>query len=246
MNNQNFIVPLHFKCTQDEFNNATTRNYISIECTVCKNIFHRSKKNILEHFRSIQSNNEYCSNKCQGAKRTEKSYKLVNCLNCNTSFKKSLGEINKTANHFCSKSCAATFNNKNKTYGSRRSKLEIYLEQQLTLLYPNLEIVYSSKQTIGSELDIYIPSLNLAFEIQGIFHYEPIFGQEKLEQIQKNDLEKIEKCKELNIQLIQIDTRNQRRFTEKSSKEFLDLIINRITSDPVTRLNGEFRRLLSY
>lgn len=224
MNKQNFIVPLHFKCTQEEFDNATTRNYISIECTVCKNIFQRLKKNILQHFVQIQSNNEYCSNKCHGIRKTEKSFINVSCLNCNKDFKKSLGEIKKTSNHFCSKSCAATFNNKNKTHGNRRSKLEIYLEEQLTLLYPNLEILYGNKQIIGSELDIYIPSLKLAFEIQGIFHYEPIYGQEKLEQIQKNDLEKVAKCKELDIKLICIDTRNQKGFTEKSAEPFLNLI----------------------
>lgn len=224
MSKHNFIVPLHFKCTQDEFNNVATRNYISIECTICKNIFQRSKKNILKNFVDIQSNSQYCSSKCLGIKKTEKSFINVSCLNCNKDFKKSLKEIKRTSNNFCSKSCAATFNNKNKTHGSRRSKLEIYLEEQLTLLYPNLEILYSNKQIIGSELDIYIPSLKLAFEIQGIFHYEPIYGQEKLEQIQKNDLEKVAKCKELDIKLICIDTRNQKRFTEKSAEPFLNLI----------------------
>ena len=148
MNKHNFIVPLHFKCTQDEFNNTTTKNYINIECTVCKNIFQRPKKNILKHFIQIKSNNEYCSNKCQGVRKTEKSFVNVSCLNCNKDFLKSLGEIKKSPNHFCSRSCAGTFNNKNKISGTRVSKLEVYLQEQLNALYPNLEILYSNKQII--------------------------------------------------------------------------------------------------
>ena len=49
---------------------------------------------------------------------------------------------------------------------------------------------------------------------------------EKLEQIQKNDKEKVKKCNELGIQLVQIDTRDQKRFTEKSSKKYLNMILN--------------------
>ena len=75
---------------------------------------------------------------------------------------------------------------------------------------------------------MYIPSLKLAFEIQGIFHYEPIFGQEKLDQIQKNDKDKIKKCLEQGITLYQIDTRSQKSFSIKSSKIFLDIIKEKI------------------
>ena len=38
-------------------------------------------------------------------------------------------------------------------------------------------------EAINSELDVYVPSLNLAFELNGIFHYEPIYGEKKLNQI---------------------------------------------------------------
>ena len=91
-------------------------------------------------------------------------------------------------------------------------------------------IVYSGKEVIGSELDIYVPSLKLAFEIQGIFHYEPIFGQEKLDQIQKNDKDKIDKCSKLNIELIHINCSKQKQFSEKSSQEYLTIIVNKIKS----------------
>jgi hypothetical protein len=145
-------------------------------------------------------------------------------------FIKSNSEIKKHSNHFCCKSCAATYNNKNKQTGTRRSKLEVWLEEKLISIYPNLDIHFNRKDTIGSELDIYIPSMNLAFEMNGIFHYEPIFGQDKLEQIQNNDSNKFQKCQEKNISLCLIDTSGQKRFTEKSSQKYLDIITQIIDS----------------
>lgn len=183
MNKRNFVIPLHFKCTQEEFDNKQTKDNIKIQCAVCQQIFARLKKNILKNYTHRKSFNEFCSDACKGAQRTKDAHISVECLNCKSIFLKSKGQLRKTQNSFCSSSC--TFNNKNKTHGTRRSKIEIYLEQQLTLLFSNLEIQYSNKQIIGSELDLYIPSLKLAFEIQGIFHYKPIYGQEKLKQIQK-------------------------------------------------------------
>jgi hypothetical protein len=116
------------------------------------------------------------------------------------------------------------YNNKHKTTGNRRSKLEIYLEQQLTLLYPNIAIDFNNKSVIGSELDIYIPSLNLAFELNGIFHYEPIFGVNKLDQIRNNDISKSKACFDAKIDLCIIDTSNQINFKISTSKPYLDII----------------------
>lgn len=160
------------------------------------------------------------------------SYTLVNCKECNIEFKKIRNQIIVSPNHFCSKSCAARYNNKHKTHGTRRSKLEAYIEQKLTEFYPNLEILYSNKTIIESELDIYIPSLKLAFELNGIFHYEPIFGDNKLNQIQNNDSNKFQKCQEKGISLCIIDSSSQKRFTEQSSQKFLDIIIKIINGSP--------------
>lgn len=150
----------------------------------------------------------------------------VICLHCGKEFKKNVGDIKKYPNNFCSQSHAASYNNTHKTKGNRRSKLEIWLEKELTDLYPQLNIVYCDKETINSELDIYIPSLHLAFELNGIFHYEPIYGLKKLNQIQNNDNRKFAACLEKNISLCIIDSSKQERFTEKSSKQFLDIISN--------------------
>lgn len=167
----------------------------------------------------------FCSTTCH-AKSKEKPLLDVECVNCNTIFQKKQSEIKRSNNHFCSKTCSASYNNKNKTKGNRRSKLEIWLEEQLTKLYPNLPIDFNKKDAIGSELDIYIPSLNLAFELNGVFHYEPIYGTNKLNQIQENDKSKSLACHEAKIDLCIIDTSGQKYVKPSTSQKYLDIIIN--------------------
>ena len=215
-----------FNCTQEEFDNFKSRDLVNLICTQCKNNYQRSKKNILDTFNRYDIYPKYCSSQClANFKKSIKNIKTF-CTNCNKEIVKLSNQYYKSDNHFCSRSCSATWNNKNKTHGTRRSRLEVYLENELTKLYPNLKIEYSGKTAIGSEIDIYIPSLKLAFEIQGIFHYSPIFGLDKLEQIQKNDKEKQLKCEQYGITLVTIDTQLQKRFTEKSSIKYLEEILS--------------------
>lgn len=153
------------------------------------------------------------------------SYEFLSCKNCGKEIKKCKYVLNKFKNSFCSSSCAATYNNTHKTHGTRRSKLEIWLEEQLPILYPNLEFQFNQKDAINSELDIYIPDLKLAFELNGLFHYEPIFGPEQLTKIQNNDQRKFQACLERGIELCLIDTSTQKQFTQKSAQKFLDVIL---------------------
>lgn len=205
---------------------------IPCKCYYCGNTFYREKKFVLrtlnnDKFKSYRyEKSKYCSTQC--ANLAQKNKEKIKCSNCNSVFEKTPSQIkkSKSGNHFCSKSCAATFNNKNKTYGTRRSKLENWLENQLNELYPELEILFNNKEAIGSELDIYIPSLNLAFELNGIFHYEPIYGNNKLEQIQENDQSKSKACHDAKIDLCVIDVSQQKYFKEKTSKKYLDIINN--------------------
>ena len=73
---------------------------------------------------------------------------------------------------------------------------------------------------------IYIPSLRLAFELNGIFHYEPIFGQDRLDKIQSNDGNKFQRCQEQGISLCIIDTSKQTYVKESTSQPFLDIILD--------------------
>lgn len=213
-----------FNCTQEHFNNAKTKDMISLTCCICQQIFNRPKKKILSNYKEGREH-IYCSNKCQGYARSTAGTTTVQCTECFKSFSKMNSQIRSEKN-FCSRSCANTYNNKHKTHGTRRSKYEIQLEEILLKEFPNLVIKFSDKITIGSELDVYIPSLNIAFEIQGIFHYKPIFGQEKLTQIQKNDLLKIDACNKANIKLYHIDISKLTRCTEKNCKHYNQEILN--------------------
>lgn len=215
-----------FLITQEEFDSLKYNDFISLKCEVCQKAYTRTKHSITSKYKLKAQNPRFCSRACHSFSMRNNETK--SCKNCKETFT----VRDQPKKLFCSQSCAATFNNKNKTTGTRRSKLEIFLEQELTHLYPNLEIIYSAKTSIGSELDIFVPSLNIAFEIQGIFHYEPIYGQEKLEQIQKNDLEKIQKCKELGINLVHIDTRSQKKFSKKSSEPFLNILVQSLGLEP--------------
>jgi hypothetical protein len=208
--------------TETDFSAATSTTLLPCICYNCNNIFYVSKKSIKFEQLNNRGRLKFCSPKCLHKYITTEQ-ELI-CSNCGVSFKKQIGRINKSGNNFCSRSCSVTYNNCHKTKGIRRSKLEIYLEIELTKLYPDLEILFNNKTTINSELDIYIPSLNLAFELNGIFHYEPIHGQNKLNQIQNNDDRKFQACWERKIEFCIIDTSHQIYFKENTSIKYLKII----------------------
>ena len=85
---------------------------------------------------------------------------------------------------------------------------------------------FNKKDAINSELDIFIPSFNIAFELNGIFHYEPIFGYKKFQQIQNNDNRKFQACLEKNIELVIIDSSQLKYFKPKNAMKYLDIITN--------------------
>jgi len=212
--------------TQTNFKNAKSTTKLSLKCKGCNETFFRQKRTIQSVMKgqSLKNTLDFCSHKCQGKTIHPPIYR--DCSQCGqqTKVKKSTIEKSKTKNFFCSRSCAATYNNLHKTTGTRRSKLEVWIEQQLDMLYPDLDIEYNDKEAISSELDIYIPSFSFAFELNGIYHYEPIHGVKKFSKIQKNDINKYQECIKKNISLCIIDVSSQKYFKPNSSKKFLSII----------------------
>jgi len=210
---------------------------LPLECECCKNIFYSIKKEVkkvLNNHPTVKLKN--CSLKCRNT--LQRKTIITNCCVCNKNIIKLPKDIrkSKSGNIFCSRSCAAIYNNTHKTTGIRISKLELWLQTKLTEQYPNLEIHYNRKDTINSELDIYIPSLKLAFELNGIFHYEPIYGEDKLNQIQNNDNRKFQACLEQGIELCIIDTSQQKYFKENTSKKYFNIITKIISKNVKIKL----------
>lgn len=215
---------VHLKC----------KDTIQLNCKMCSSEYSVKAIYIKSMIRgTIKNQRRFCSAHCanKNKKALYRSEEL-NCKQCNCSFLPM-----QRRQLFCSKVCAATYNNKYKTHGTRRSKLEYWIESQLASIYPNLEIHFNRKDTINSELDIYIPSLKLAFELNGIFHYEPIFSEAQLIKCQNNDNRKMQACLERNIELCTIDTSQQKYFKPDSSQKYLDIINSIINLKiPVTGL----------
>lgn len=200
-------------------NNGKRLCYL-IACENCGELHYKAQCEILRGLR--KSKKFYCSQKCLFDCQITKQ--AVVCANCNASFLKLPSQISKTKNNFCSKSCAATFNNKNKKYGTRRSKLENLIEAMLVAEYSDILFSCNQKSAIGSELDFYFPTLKLAIQINGPLHYQPIYGQKKLDQIQRMDAEKRLACQAHNIRLIELDCSEDKYLNKKKIEERLSQI----------------------
>lgn len=174
--------------------------------------------------RKRHSLHQYCSKECDRLSR----FSLIDtvCKTCNKNIKIRPGELKKSKSgfSFCSKSCSAKHNNANRTGGCSRSKIEIKFGQELQKLFPDLEFLFNSKIE-GYEIDIYIPSIKLAIEWNGKVHYQPIYGEEKLNNIQYRDYQKQLICQKLGIDLIVIcDLTSRGDILEKSINKVKSII----------------------
>jgi hypothetical protein len=223
------MTPLY---TEEEFKKAKSRDLLRLSCETCNKDFFKVKSQIQATIASNKKDtkkkhsnaNKYCSKKCQFLGMTTEI--KSSCGFCGIPISKDKREANKskTGFNFCSRSCSAKYTNSHKKHGTRVSKLEVWLSKKLEEIYPNFKFDFNKTDAINAELDIYIPEIKLAFELNGIYHYEPIYGEERLKKTQNNDQRKFQACLEKGISLCSIDTSKQSRFTEKSSVIYLDVV----------------------
>ena len=214
---------------KEELKNYKSRDLILCECEYCRQPY-KVEKNEIQSVLMGTRIRKHCSKICQSKAQIKKQ--IVKCDWCNKQFLKQPSQI-RAKHNFCSQSCSTSYNNTHKTHGTRISKLEVWLKEELIKLFPILDIKFNDKSAIKSELDIYIPSLNLAFEINGIYHYKPIHGIEKLKRTQIMDEQKINNCLKQKIELHILDVHNMEKFNKKEANIFLEIIKNFIKSKEI-------------
>jgi hypothetical protein len=213
-----------------DYKKAKEQDLLALKCENCGDVFYAKKVTIRNAMNPKRGEScKHCSQKCTNAKKIKKI--KVNCNFCGNITEKHPSQLKLHPISYCNKSCASKYSNSHKTKGTNRSKLELWLEEKLTLIYPNIQIDYNKTNAINAELDIYIPSLSIAFELNGIFHYEPIFGIEKLNKTQKNDKRKIQACIDAGINFCIINTTELKYFKEDRAKKFLDIITDIINEN---------------
>lgn len=148
---------------------------------------------------------------------------MKKCEECKIEILKQKSKITKNKYNFCSKSCSAKFQNKNKTLGKlNKSKAEGYLSNLIRNDFENLSVKENVRDILPSslEIDIYIPQIHFAIEINGPLHFLPIYGIEKLSKIQNKDAQKKREAAEAKCKLLIINISRIKYW--KETKEYLD------------------------
>lgn len=207
-------------------------NTVLLKCFVCSKQYNFPLKSYNLKKKRSPLAKDFCSHDCHNQSR--KKYNFIFCDNCGVSFSKDPVQIRKTKNNFCSRNCGASYKNKHKTSGFRRSKLEIFLEDKILENFDYLKCNFNVTSIIGSELDIYFPDLKLAIQINGIVHYKPIYGLDKLNKILVMDNEKRRVCLEKSIKLVEIDVSKDTDFKSTKNNRWLEIntiIIKNLVAD---------------
>ena len=204
-------------CTRARYHsnkpNTIDRN-IPLICRECQNTFYSRRSNLRNTipYGGTQHPPKFCSKACHlNSKKMTKVCKFANCSNV----------LQKNRRIYCSKEC---YRKDFVPTSFGVSKLEKYMQNILPNKYPQLDFLFNRRDIVGLELDIYIPTLGLAFELNGKFHYEQVFKTQDLRLIQNKDRQKYTKCIEKGISLCVIDTTKQKTVTDKSSQQYLKIV----------------------
>lgn len=210
---------------------------LKLECSFCKVPLNRTKSQLsVIKIKNIQ--NIFCGVSCRNKFRVKKV--SATCKQCTKIFEKFPSQQRSIKNNdFCGSSCAATYNNRTRMIGKRTSKLERWLHDRLPEVFPGLKFLFNDKQTVEGELDIYIPSLKLAVELNGPTHYFPIYGQDVLDKTKANDAYKRQVCKKNGIKLVELDVSDLMSLKSYKFTKYVNDVFDIVKSDIERETRGE-------
>jgi hypothetical protein len=207
-----------------ELSTYRARAPVPLECENCGITFYKPKCDVLT---SLKGNPQFalrfCSLKCHHAKRVKDTHIEVACEQCGKLVIKQTSWLKKNKHNFCSRSCSAKFQNAHKTLGkSRKSKAETYLGDLIRADFKQLLVEENVRGMLpsGLELDLYVPALKLAIELNGPLHFFPIYGKSKLQSIKDKDIQKAVEAQSIGCNLIIIDISRIKYWPE--TQAFLD------------------------
>lgn len=94
---------------------------------------------------------------------------------------------------------------KNELVTGNRSQAESILIDLLRFHFKKLKITTNDRSVLGrQEIDVFLPEIQFAIEIDGPTHSKPIFGQATFERMQEADARKSKKLDELGIKLYRV------------------------------------------
>ena len=118
---------------------------------------------------------------------------------------------------------------KNELVKGNRSLAEQIAIDLLRFHFKKLEVLPNDRKAVGRELDIYLPTLKVALEIDGIFHTRPVFSEASFEKTKLNDAKKTKLCEDADIKLFRITLpEDSRKYYEFIKKDIVERIVPEI------------------
>ena len=197
------------------------------KCKTCGEAFSQSSELDL-HIRTHTGEKPYTCEICDRTfrvsthltkhKRTHTGEKPYSCDVCDKAFSDSSTLINHKRTHTGEKPyscdiCGKSFTQSTQltrhalTCGDTMSRPERMCADALELLeikYIPQHTFHDCRNILPLPFDFYLPDLKALIEYDGIYHYKPIRGNERLERQQRNDKIKTDYCAANNIPLLRI------------------------------------------
>jgi hypothetical protein len=207
---------------------------VKVRCTECNTEILRNR----HYVNKSKTGKFFCNLACKANHQRAPTTTTIKepCGNCGKIVEKSshAKRASKSGHIFCNLSCSSTYNHKHRAK-SFRSKTEKYLEKLIEEEFPGLKIETNNCTYIGLELDLFMPQILFAIEVNGPLHYEPIYGKKQLHEIQERDRNKLEMCqnKLVDLRVLRAYELNKQFLNDLFALEIKPLIEKKITENAI-------------